>query len=311
LAADYYVTMLLDRLLTNLELTLRPFVVCEVATGWRLRLGRLDWVTVHFVLAGSGRLRSSTGRMQALPRHSLALVGPGQAHAIEIGDPVEHEATATRPRARQDQLDVYEAGPHDPDELLVACGRLQARYESGQGLFDGLDEPLVLDFTAEPEMASVFERMLAEERRRSSTSPMMMSALMSEALILLFRRLCAEPECPLPWLTPLEDPRFSAPLALMLEHPEREHTVESLAAASSMSRTAFAAAFKDSFASSPMAYLRGIRLRRAAALLHEGGLTVDDVATRSGYASRSQFSRAFSAQFGVSPSGFRSTPPTA
>jgi AraC family transcriptional activator of mtrCDE len=304
------VTVLLDRLLSDLELTLHPFVVCEVASGWRLRLGRLDWVTVHFVVAGSGRLRSSSGQVMGLPLHSLALVGAGQAHAIEIGDPVEHETTAARPRPRDDQLDVFEAGPHDSDELLVVCGRLQARYESGQGLFDGLTEPLVLDFASTPEMASVFERMLIEERRRSSTSSMMMNVLMSEALILLFRQLCTEPECPLPWLSPLEDPRFSAPLAMMLEHPERDHTVESLAAAASMSRSAFSEAFKEATGLSPMVYLREVRLRRAAAMLNDSDQTIEQVAARSGYASRSQFSRAFSAQFGVSPSTFRSTPLT-
>jgi AraC family transcriptional activator of mtrCDE len=303
------VTVLLDRLLSNLELTLRPFVVCEVASGWRLQLSRLDWVTVHFVVAGTGRLRSSTGQVMALPLHSLALVGAGQAHAIEIGDPVEHETTATQPRARGDRLDAYEAGPHGSDELLVVCGRLQARYESGQGLFDGLAEPLVLDFASTPEMASIFERMLVEERRRTSTSSMMMNVLMSEALILLFRQLCTEPECPLPWLSPLEDPRFSVPLSMMLEHPERDHTVESLATAASMSRSAFSEAFRNATGQSPMAYLRKVRLRRAAAMLDKSDDTIDHIAARSGYASRSQFSRAFSAQFGVSPSAFRSAPP--
>ncbi len=300
--------MLLDRLLSNLDVTLRPFVVCEVASGWRMRLGRADWITVHFVLAGSGRLRTATGQTMALPLHSLALVPAGQAHTIETGDPVEHEVTATRPRPREDQLDVYEAGPHDPDELLVACGRLQARLESGAGLFDGLGEPLVLDFDAVPEMTVVFERLLAEERQPSATSQLMTSALMSEALILLFRRLCAEPECPLAWLAAIEEPRLAAPLSTMLEHPDHDHTVESLAASASMSRTAFAEAFKARFKQSPMAYLRAVRMRQAASLLRHDDLTVDQVAVRSGYSSRSQFSRAFSNQFGVSPSQFRRVP---
>ena len=88
--------MLLDRLLSNLDLTLRPFAVCEVSSGWRLRLGSLDWVTVHFVLAGSGRLRTDDGTVVALPEHSLALVPTSRAHLIETGDPVEHEVTAIR-----------------------------------------------------------------------------------------------------------------------------------------------------------------------------------------------------------------------
>ncbi len=49
-------------------------------------------------------------------------------------------------------------------------------------------------------------------------------------MILLFRRLCVDPDCPLPWLTAIDDPNLSASLALMLDHPERAHTVDSLAA---------------------------------------------------------------------------------
>ena len=300
--------MLLDRLLTNLDLTLQPFAVCEVSSGWRLRLGKLDWVTVHFVLAGDGRLRAGKGTVLALPRHSLALVPTSRAHILETGDPVEHEATASHPRLRDDRLEVYGTGPRGADELRVACGRLQASYAKGLGLFDQLEVPMVIEFADSPEMVRVFERMLAEERQSSSTSPMMMRALMSEALILLFRRLCTEPECPLPWLAALEDPRLARSVSAMLEHPEHEHTVESLAAAASMGRTAFARAFKAGYGRSPMAYLRETRLRHAAALLQQDDLTVDEIAQRCGYASRSQFSRSFSAQFGLSPSAFRRTP---
>jgi AraC family transcriptional activator of mtrCDE len=300
--------VLLDRLLSNLDLTLRPFAVCEVSPGWRLRLGSLDWVTVHFVLAGSGRLRTDDGTVVALPEQSLALVPSGRAHLIETGDPIEHEVLATRPRLRADHLDVYEAGPSAADELVVACGRLQAHYSSGLGLFDRLDEPLVLEFTDVPEMAAVFERLLAEERERSGTSQLMLTALMSQAMILLFRRLCTEPECPLPWLTALEDPQLAAPLSMMLEHPEQEHSLASLAAAASMSRTAFSETFKARFERSPMAYLREVRLREAATLLRRTNMTIDQVADRCGYASRSQFSRAFGALFGVSPSAYRTTP---
>jgi AraC family transcriptional activator of mtrCDE len=92
----------------------------------------------------------------------------------------------------------------------------------------------------------------------------------------------------------------------MIEHPEHAHSVETLADSSLMSRTAFASAFKAQFGRSPMAYLREVRMRRAAELLQRGDLTVDEIAARVGYASRSQFSRAFSGQYGASPTGFRS-----
>ncbi len=300
--------MLLERLFQNLDLTLRAFAVCEVSNGWRLRLGGLDWVILHSVLSGHGRLRMPGGGITALKPHSLVLIPAHRAHHIEVGDPVDHERTADRPTPRDDHLDVFEAGPAEDAELSVVCGLIQVRYESGLGLFDRLEEPLALDFSDSPQMVSVFERLLAEERQRSAMSGPMMTALMNEAIILLFRRLCIDPECPLPWLTALEDPRFAAPLTLMLEHPERAHSVDSLAEAASMSRSAFAAAFADRFARSPMVYLREIRMRRAAALLRQSDLTVDQVASRVGYASRSQFSRAFSGQFDATPAAYRKQP---
>ena len=300
--------MLLDRLLGDLDLSLEAFAVCEVAPGWRLRLGGLDWVTLHFVVSGAGRLRMSDGRSLAMPAGSLALVPSNRTHVLETGNPVEHEASATRPSQRGDELDIFEAGPREYDELVVVCGRIRARYRGEVGLFDGLREPMVLPFADSPQMAAVFERLLAEERSRSVTTGPMMSALMNEVLILLFRRLCDQPECPLPWLTALEDERYSRPLALMLEHPEWDHSLDSLSEASSMSRSSFAEGFKACYGRSPMAFLRDVRLRRASELLRRTELTTEDVATRVGYASRSQFSRAFSERYGLSPAAYRSSP---
>lgn len=301
--------MLIERLLSDLELTMKPFAVCEVATGWRLQLARLDWVTVHFVVAGSGRLRAgadSDAPAIALARHTLALVPPSRLHQIEHGDPIEHEAAPLSPRRREDELTAFEAGPTEDVELRIVCGRLQARSGQGLGLFDRLHTPLVLDFSDSPQMVQVFERMLEEERRPSPASSVMLSALMREALILLFRRLSTDPEWPLPWLAPLDDPRLADALRLMLEHPERDHSVESLAEAASMSRTAFASAFREHYDQGPMSYLREMRLQRAVGLLRSTDLTVDEVAARVGYASRSQFSRLFRTRFGVTPAAYRS-----
>lgn len=73
----------------------------------------------------------------------------------------------------------------------------------------------------------------------------------------------------------------------------------------SVSRSTFAVRFSSCFGRTPMAFLRDVRLRKAAALLHDGNLPVVTIATRVGFSSRSHFTRAFEERFGVSPSGFR------
>ena len=72
-----------------------------------------------------------------------------------------------------------------------------------------------------------------------------------------------------------------------------------------MSRSVFARRFQECFARTPMDYVRDVRLRRAAQLLHRGELSVNDIATRVGFASRSHFSRAFGEHFDCSPAEFR------
>jgi transcriptional regulator GlxA family with amidase domain len=54
-----------------------------------------------------------------------------------------------------------------------------------------------------------------------------------------------------------------------------------------------------------MDYLRDVRLRRAAQLLCRGDLSVDEVASKVGFSSRSHFSHTFREHFGASPLAFR------
>jgi AraC-like DNA-binding protein len=58
----------------------------------------------------------------------------------------------------------------------------------------------------------------------------------------------------------------------------------------------------------PMDYLRDVRLRRAAQLLRCGDLSVDEVARKVGFPSRSHFSLTFRDHFGASPLAFREGP---
>ena len=54
-----------------------------------------------------------------------------------------------------------------------------------------------------------------------------------------------------------------------------------------------------------MDYLRDVRLRRAAQLLCRDDLSVDEVASKVGFSSRSHFSHTFRDHFGTSPLAFR------
>ena len=81
--------------------------------------------------------------------------------------------------------------------------------------------------------------------------------------------------------------------------------VASLAREANMGLSSFHHAFKEATATSPLQYLKSVRLHRARALLVLDGANAQDAARLVGYASASQFSREYRRMFGVTPASDR------
>lgn len=296
--------MLLDRLLANLTVDVEPFAVCEVSRGWRLRLNEAGFVMLHYVLRGSGHV-VTPNRSLPLSEYSLAVVPAGVAHSIDGGEPIASETTTDEAGEQVGGLVQFLAGPRAIDDLVVVCGRLTTRYGGGPGLFDLLQEPLVLDFSDSVQMREVFTHLLEEEGDLSPGAEVMITTLLHQCIVLVLRRLCADSQCTLPWLAALDDSRLAGVLDQILDDPGRPYTVDSLAANAYLSRSAFIARFTELFGETPMTFVRHVRLRRGAELLRSSDLSVDTVARRVGYASRSHFSHAFRNYYGYPPATAR------
>ena len=102
-------------------------------------------------------------------------------------------------------------------------------------------------------------------------------------------------------------------IARVLRKIHREYASElevaSLAQEANMGASTFHQAFKEVTATSPVQYLKQIRLHRARMLLTVEGVTAQEAAQRVGYASPTQFSREYRRMFGVTPATDRSASP--
>jgi AraC-like DNA-binding protein len=78
--------------------------------------------------------------------------------------------------------------------------------------------------------------------------------------------------------------------------------VDKLAAIVNMSVSAFHHTFKDVTASSPIQYIKKVRLSKARDLIRDDELRINEAARSVGYESVTQFSREFKRYFGNSPS---------
>jgi AraC-like DNA-binding protein len=107
------------------------------------------------------------------------------------------------------------------------------------------------------------------------------------------------------WLRAIFDPQIGAALRSIHENVDRPWTVESLAVAAGMSRSAFALRFKEMLGQTPLDYLTEWRMQKAMPLLQSGDQKLVEIARCVGYESDAAFSKAFKRVVGVAPREFR------
>jgi len=103
------------------------------------------------------------------------------------------------------------------------------------------------------------------------------------------------------WLRAIFDPQIGTALSAIHDSVNTPWTVESLAEAAAMSRSAFAARFKELLEQTPLEYVTEWRMQKAMQLLQQRDKKLVDVARSVGYESDASFSKAFKRVVGASP----------
>jgi transcriptional regulator GlxA family with amidase domain len=106
-------------------------------------------------------------------------------------------------------------------------------------------------------------------------------------------------------LRALGDPQISEAVALIHNQPERPWAVGDLASEVALSRSEFAARFRELVGESPLRYVTRTRLAHAAVLLRTTDQPLGQIAARTGYATAFSFSKAFKRGFGIAPGEYR------
>jgi AraC-like DNA-binding protein len=271
----------------------------------------------HVVTAGACTLVDSGGVPHRLGPGTMAVLPRGAGHDL-VDEPSSGGRLPSVLDLPHDHISPQYAilrhgGGGEPASLV--CAAVRVANPSARGLLDVLPEVLVVDPAtagragAAPTLAALpalLDMVAAETRRPAPGSEAVVTRVCDILAITAIRTwLDTDPSARTGWLGALRDPRIGQAVALIHREPERPWTVAELADAVAMSRSAFAARFREMVGRSPVRYLTGWRMRVATDLLAEEQLTVARVAERLGYASEAAFSRAYRRHTGMAPGEVR------
>ena len=107
------------------------------------------------------------------------------------------------------------------------------------------------------------------------------------------------------------DPRLVRSIRIMETHIDAPVSIAAIAKRVSMSVRGLEQLFDRQLGQTPGAYFLSLRLAAARRLVNDTRLSMTDIASRTGFSSESSFSRAFSRQYGLSPSASRKRPAAA
>jgi AraC-like DNA-binding protein len=230
----------------------------------------------------------------------------GQLHLIRSGEiDVRHGAKLVL-QIREPSLLLYPRPmahrflAHAEHAADLVCANIRFEGGSANPIVASLPAFVCLPLNSLREARPVVELLFAEAFAESCGRQAMLDRLFEIVLIYVLRELMARSEIRIGMLAGLTHRKLRLALIAIHEEPQREWSLEELASISSMSRSAFASAFREVIGVTPGAYLQSYRIRLAQKALL-AGKSLKHIAIDVGYGSEAALSRAFKAQSGKSP----------
>ena len=244
---------------------------------------------------------------------------PGDKVALMAGDEhwLSHNAEAPTVSG-QEVLAAHQRGDplfqgdtalqDDTARTTLVCGHFEYDREFDHPFIHDLPRVIQVhspDVQQRNWLESLTSLLITEAHSDTAGSQAVTERLAEVMFIKLLRAYVDEQKPTRGFLVALDDPAIYQALQHVHAAPQADLSLETIARHVGMSRSAFAAQFRDLIGMPPMQYVAQWRMHRAKELLQKTDIPMIEVADQVGYASEAAFHRAFKRQFAINPGAFR------
>ena len=280
----------------------------ELGSRWRYDFAASKDSMFHVISNGGAYLQvAGKDASMRVEDGDVLLFPTGYPHSL-YDDPLS-------PLTRLVQLDYnpqrgYQVvnGDGEGPKLLMLCGAFHFEYPNGLPLLRQLPTLIHIPGT-QGRMAqgcADIVRLIARESAAQQPGAAVVLNRLTELLFIQVIRLWIDQQAAasVGWGAALRDQPISAALGLIHQSPERKWTVNALAEAVALSRSAFSARFTAWVGEPPLTYLTRWRMLRATRLL-KNEVSMATIAALLGYESEAAFRKAFRREIGMPPAQYR------
>lgn len=282
----------------------------EFTAPWALALPAFpDCIMFHVIMSGRCWLELEGSDPRLLQSGDFVLVPHGEGHRLLSESGVPGANLFDLPREQiSERYEILRYGQGGAAANII-CGAVRFDHPAAHQLVRLLPKLIFIEAWRSPQMEwiqSILRLMAIEARELQPGGETIITRLADILVIQSIRSWMAEdPLAQKGWLGALHDKQIGYAILLIQRNPARMWTVASLANEVAMSRSAFAARFKELVGESPMQYVTRWRMNVALTWIKEKDISVRELAYRFGYQSEAAFSRAFKRFIGVSPGAAR------
>lgn len=279
----------------------------EFPAPWGMEMPASTFALFHLIVRGRCVLEAS-GLLEAprpLSPGDIVMFPRGDAHALSDDSA---SARIPGPQVMAAHINGEQAFAGAGPTTTLVCGHFE---------FDrGVDHPFLRDLPplihlqqSDPRelswLETVTNTIIQETDSGRPGSEAVVTRLAEVLFVHVLRAQMAQAVPPNGYLAALRDNKIKKAMDIIHAGSQSRLSLDGIAQAVGMSRSAFAARFKDLVGLTPMSYLADWRMLKARDLLETTGEPIGHICEQVGYFSEAAFSRTFKRRFGRNPGAVR------